>query len=600
MTGFSPTTSSRPFTVFIGHLSFDSLNVATSIYKPNSVVFSFKIKDELSNYFTSGLTFYNKVDTTGVTFTYNGSYWVYTLSSSAWSENYHTLFLNVTKTYYATDSTSRIFEVKMYHLSIGTWTGSANDYYPSDYFANFTVSDELGIFATSTVTFTFDTIPYGTLTNYGSGLYGIDIPTMYGTTRIIGEGNHTLIVSAVNSGMHNATYSFTFKLSYRTIGLLYVGSTLMNYQYKMENYTFRIDLGYVTGLTYGMTIDGASVTTYNYMNSGYLYVYATENLTDAVHAVTLSASAINMKDTSLTAYVTLISPDKLGLLVQSNPSGSSIDLAQTYQIWFYIVDSHGLHYTSGTVIVNIYDSVFHALIYTQALTANSLGLYNVTVKGTQLIFWATYNVYVYVVFNGYLRQEIRLSSFTITESILNIVNYSCMAIAWILGVPAVVSWVNNRRKKELAKIGVKYDILHETFDYSPNRFLPLFGAFVAITISSVYWLFALGNNILSWIGLGVGVISLVIGLLLFFASKNLYVIIGLGVADIALSIFNIYWAWTQWTMGTIMLGILSPVIISCFYLITACVLAMNNEKVDSKEVITKGSKIELTLKRGLR
>lgn len=553
-------------------------------YKPSSIMFSFRVHDSFGIYYSSIDMTKNRIDGTTMTFAWNVTANAYTckLYSTSYAEGYHIIFLNITKNYYASDTDFRTFEIKVYHLSISGWTGSANNYYPDAYVANWTLTNEAGILQADSMTATLDgwaPILYPmTITYYGSGLYGLSLPTqdIFGSN-LWGVGNHTIMLTATKIDMYGTTFTYTFYLDYRSVGVVYAGPISFAYDYKMHNYTYKVTLNsYVTMtlLRWQMKVDGIVVSTHNYTYLGYVFIYTTQNLTSVIHAIYINAwsSTNNVNPTAMTTYVSVIAPKAISPVVQRVVSSDQIEIWGDYEVTFYIQDANGIHYTTGTIIVSIYDSALGLNLYQVILTPNGYGLYDFKVAPWQFGgVYRTYLVKVYMAVPGFVHQQVLMTSFTISSTGENIINIICGGVAYIGSMPAVGSWFIARRKKELGK-----KVEEDVFNYSSNRFIyPLTFGSAGLVGYSVLYMFLHGMNLLSLSILTSVVLNVVMVILMYTAfptqwqqhrqfGYGVYVII--GAASATFMGFVAYWSYMVLKLGYTPIVMIMPVVVATIYL----------------------------------
>lgn len=569
-------TNSVSFLVAWHQLSVKWVKYPIVVYQSQVSNFSLKVVDEAGVYYTgSSVVIYSSLDyLIPEVFVWQSASQTYNLTmGSLLSLNYHTLTVGVYKPYYNIGNGSVTFLVNQYHITVGGWTGQSTWYYPNAYTANFTTTNELGSIVPDLMTFTLDGIAYPlfsmTLTNYGSGVYGISVPIQSGGVNLWGVGTHTIVISAGKLGMAGGSNSYVFSLGYRSIVILYVGSSTVNYDYKMHNYTFRVTLdSHVTQslLSWTMKIDGSLVTVHNYTKGSYLYLYATENETWGVHTLLLDvvSSSKNILETTSTAYVTIIAPNQLLPVIQSVPSGDTVQLWGEYEIRFYIEDNHGIIYKDATIVVSVYDSLLGYVVYqSSALTSNAQGLYDFKVSTYQLIGTGSYIVKVFISKTGWMRLETPISAFSVVQTWYDYIHMALLGITYVVGSGAFVSYLDERRKRQFGQ-----RIVDDVFDFSGRRFTyPFLSSGISLIGDGILVWLAKGINIYTPIVIAIGIITLAMAVAIFAVWRNYNAYIAFASIDIGLGAFAIYYSYEVLKLGMVELGLLAPFMLTAFYLI---------------------------------
>jgi hypothetical protein len=552
---YSSVNDTEAFDVEMHTLSIVWLTESLIVYQPHSANFSFKVVDELGNTYAVGqlTSLTNNLDLIySETITYNNPYYNITIPYSGplggqLVLGYHTLTLNANLEYYHNATASDTFLVSWYNLKISNWTGAATWYYPTDYVANFTVSNELGVVKADLVTFTMDGFSESNLTYYGNGLYGLDIPVQVLGVNIWGIGSHAVAISVSKLGMNPGNKTYYFNLEYRPISIVYTGQSPLQYNYSNYNYTFRVALNsYITlgTLSWSMTVDGNTVQTSSYTSVGCVYVYTLANLTSGTHTVILDvkSSNKNIQETTDTVYVSLIAPNELlPVIPKGFTPSSSVELWGSYTVQFFIEDSSGNIIKGAFVVVSVYDSTTGLEITSSSpLTPDSTGLYTYSVSPSQIGGLGTYTLKVYIADNNYQRTDAVLSSFSISdlgETIISAI-LAGWSILWdVLGGFQVVQ---ERQLKQLSEKVKK----RGTFEiFTVRRFLyPFIGSSVGVFAMAVEMLWIYGLQLLSSLLIVSGIIFVAISLLVYYGTQHYAVNTLLGGLGMVAVIGSVYYA----------------------------------------------------------
>jgi hypothetical protein len=111
--GYNSAADYKNFWVNQHQLSVEWTAAPPEVYQPDNITFSFRIKDELGNYFsdTTILDYLDGADG-AILFAWNGTDYTVTMNSTTLAAELHTILVDTAKTYYSPGNSQRQFQVK--------------------------------------------------------------------------------------------------------------------------------------------------------------------------------------------------------------------------------------------------------------------------------------------------------------------------------------------------------------------------------------------------------------------------------------------------------------------------------------------------------